>query len=55
MVDDSIEVLYEPRRAGEIDRNYSDITRARSELGFSPSVGLEEGLRLTWKWFEEAQ
>lgn len=28
-----------------------DITQARDRLGFSPATELEEGLRLTWKWF----
>jgi nucleoside-diphosphate-sugar epimerase len=28
-----------------------DITRARSELGFAPKVGLEEGMRRTASWY----
>src|SRR6266446_1622106 len=28
-----------------------DITRARSELGYAPKVGLEEGMRLTASWY----
>lgn len=30
-----------------------DIRRARERLGYQPSVSLEEGLRLTWDWYEE--
>lgn len=30
-----------------------DITRARSELGYAPKVGLEEGLRRTADWYKE--
>ncbi len=42
-------------RAGEIQRNYSLIDRAREELGYAPRVPLEEGLRRTWEWFTTDQ
>ena len=51
--DRDIEVRHEPARAGEILRNYSDITKARGMLGFDPSTALDEGLRRTRAWFEE--
>ena len=28
-----------------------DITRARSELGYTPTVGLEEGMKRTASWY----
>jgi nucleoside-diphosphate-sugar epimerase len=31
-----------------------DITRARTDLGFVPRVGLDEGLRLTAAWYRDA-
>jgi UDP-glucose 4-epimerase len=40
---------FEPARPGEIRRNFSDIRRARERLGYCPQVGLEEGLRRTWR------
>jgi UDP-glucose 4-epimerase len=40
-----------PPRAGEIERNYSLIDRARDTLGYSPAVTLSEGIRHTWEWF----
>jgi UDP-glucose 4-epimerase len=39
--------------AGEIRRNFSSTDRARSVLGFSPSVGLREGLTETYEWLLE--
>jgi nucleoside-diphosphate-sugar epimerase len=36
---------YAPGRAGDIKDSLADIARAREELGYSPKVGLEEGLR----------
>jgi CDP-glucose 4,6-dehydratase len=36
---------------GEIDRQYLDATAMRDELGWSPSVDLDEGLRRSWAWY----
>ena len=30
-----------------------DCSRARQSLGWTPAVGIEEGLRLTWDWWKE--
>jgi nucleoside-diphosphate-sugar epimerase len=32
-----------------------DISRARSELGYSPEIGLEEGMKLTAAWYDKHQ
>lgn len=45
------EIRQEPPRAGEIQRNYSLIEKARQRLGYAPAVQLEDGLRLTHEWF----
>ncbi len=47
----SVETAYEPERAGEIKRNYSDIGKAVKILGFRPSVGLEDGVKKVFDWF----
>jgi len=47
--DREIPVIHEPRRKGEIERNYSDIDRARRLLGFEPRITLEEGLEALCK------
>jgi UDP-glucose 4-epimerase len=47
------ELCHEPPRAGEIQRNYSLIDKARRELGYEPAVPLREGLEATWRWFDE--
>ncbi len=36
--------LFEPPRPGEVRRSAADTTKARSEIGFSPRVSMEEGL-----------
>jgi UDP-glucose 4-epimerase len=41
----TLEVRHEAPRAGDIRDSVADISRARSELGYAPRVGVEEGLR----------
>ena len=40
---------YEPKRKGEIERNYADISKARRLLGFEPGVKVNHGLRDLWE------
>ena len=35
------------RRAGDIRDSWADVTAAKEAFGWEPTVGLEEGLRLT--------
>jgi nucleoside-diphosphate-sugar epimerase len=37
---------------GDMRDTYADTSRARADLGFAPSVTLEEGLRAMWQWME---
>ncbi|HET7841169.1 MAG TPA: NAD-dependent epimerase/dehydratase family protein [Terriglobia bacterium] len=47
------EVKHEPARRGEILRNYSDISKARKVLDYSPRTALRSGLKETWRWFQD--
>jgi len=47
--------VYGPPRAGDVRDSLADITRARELLGYTPIVGLEEGLRQTVAWFTATQ
>lgn len=42
----------QPVQKGDMRDTYADTTRARADLGFAPSVTLEEGLRAMWAWME---
>jgi nucleoside-diphosphate-sugar epimerase len=42
--------LYKDPRAGDVRDSQADISKAQSLLGFTPTVGLEEGLRRTLDW-----
>jgi UDP-glucose 4-epimerase len=44
-----IEAEQAPQRLGELQRSVLDVSRAESELGWRPVVGLEAGLRRTWE------
>jgi UDP-glucose 4-epimerase len=46
---------YGPARAGETFRIYLDATRAKQELGWEPSIPLEDGLRKTVEYFQEIE
>jgi UDP-glucose 4-epimerase len=44
---------FAPRRTGDVEHSSADISAARRDLGYKPSVDLEEGLRRTIRWYAE--
>jgi UDP-glucuronate 4-epimerase len=46
----SLEVRSHPAVPGDQRRTLADTTRIRTELGWEPRVGLEEGLSSQWAW-----
>ena len=46
-----VEKEYLPQRAGDVRDSWADISQAREVLGFEPTIGLEDGLRLTAESF----
>ena len=49
----SIEIGALPYRPTEIWRMYADSTRARNELGWTPRLNLEEGLKQSIAWYRD--
>jgi UDP-glucose 4-epimerase len=49
------DVRREPAQTGDMRDTYADTTLARSDLGFVPAVGLEEGLALQFAWLTEGR
>ena len=44
---------YEAPRAGDVRDSLADLTRARELLRYEPRVSLEEGLKLTFDWWQK--
>ena len=51
----SVEPVYVADRAGDVRDSQADITKARTLLGYEPSVTLEQGLEKTVAWFRTTQ
>ena len=47
-----VEIDRQESQKGDMRDTYADTSRARADLGFAPSVTLEEGLRAMWRWME---
>ncbi len=47
-----IEAVHEEARPGDIKHSQADVSHAREALGYEPAVGLTEGLRRTFHWYE---
>jgi len=54
VVGSRIDVKYGPARHGDVKDSLADITRARTLLGYEPSVSLEAGLNKTIDWYRGA-
>jgi UDP-glucuronate 4-epimerase len=47
------QVQLQPVPLGDVDATFADITRAREELGWTPRIGLGEGLETVLRWVRE--
>ena len=45
-----VKIVHDPPVMGEVKYSVSDTTRARTVLGFEPSIGFDEGLKLTFDY-----
>ncbi len=46
-------ISIDPAQKGDMRHTYADTSLARADLGFSPAVGLEEGLTAEYHWLAE--
>jgi UDP-glucose 4-epimerase len=46
-----VEKSFEPTRAGDVRESWADISAARETIGYEPTIGFEEGLRITTERF----
>jgi UDP-glucose 4-epimerase len=48
-------IVHRAKLAGDVRRNFSDISKAVARLQWRPSVTLDDGLELTLRWFLESR
>jgi nucleoside-diphosphate-sugar epimerase len=46
----NLQAVYKEERAGDVKDSQADISKAKALVGYTPTVPLEEGLRLTLEW-----
>jgi UDP-glucuronate 4-epimerase len=45
-----LDVRREPVQKGDMRDTYADTTLARTDIGFRPTVSLEEGIEAEYRW-----
>lgn len=46
-------IVHHPRRKGEVERNFATFALAQRELGFEPTVSIDEAMTRTWQWISQ--
>jgi UDP-N-acetylglucosamine 4-epimerase len=49
----NLEPIHGPERAGDVKHSLADISKAQQLLGYEPLVSVEEGLKKTFRWYQE--
>ena len=45
-------MIFESKRAGEVERNFADASLITETLGWKPKISLEQSLEDTWDWMQ---
>lgn len=48
------EIIYSESVKGDAEHTWSDVSKARMDLGYSPTIGLDEGLKRYVQWYIES-
>ncbi len=48
-------IVHKPIPVGEVPITYADITKANTDLQFSPKMDFKQGLQHTWEWIQTYQ
>jgi nucleoside-diphosphate-sugar epimerase len=51
-INSNLKPIWNSSRSLDIYRSYGDYSKAKKELGWEPEISLEEGIRLTIKWWK---
>ena len=55
ITDSSSDIIHTEPRDGDINQSKADISKAKSKLGYEPTVSLREGLKRTVDWYLDKQ
>ena len=53
LVGSDVEIVHQPKRRGEVERNFARADRAKEVLGWEPQLSLRDGMQNTIDWFRE--
>ena len=45
--------IFGPERMGDVKHSLADISKARTLLGYTPDITVNDGLKMTFKWYKE--
>jgi len=48
-----VDIIYGPKRRGDVEHSLADITEATDKLGFKPEYDIEKGLGETIEWYKK--
>jgi UDP-N-acetylglucosamine 4-epimerase len=48
-----LQPIHGPDRTGDVKHSLADISKAEKLLGYHPAVSIEEGLRMTYRWYRK--
>jgi UDP-glucose 4-epimerase len=51
ITDTCSDIVHTDARTGDIEHSKADISKARADLGYEPTVSLREGLKQTIEWY----
>lgn len=54
ITDSESEIIYSASVKGDADHTWSDVSKASKDLGYSPKIGLDEGLKRYVQWYIES-
>jgi UDP-N-acetylglucosamine/UDP-N-acetylgalactosamine 4-epimerase len=49
--DVNIEPIFRDKRVGDVEHSLADISKAKTLLGYNPTIDIKEGVRLSMEWY----
>ncbi len=49
----TLQPVHGPERSGDVKHSLADISKAKEQLGYEPTVSVEEGLERTFEWYQQ--